>query len=70
MSAFIHFICTHEQKAAANRLAARLATDAKPGAIILLEQDEWDVLQTMRSVQIGDVVNPGVHIKEIPGGQE
>lgn len=60
-NSFIHFLCKEENKEAAVRLGRKLAEEAKPGAIILLDKEEWDVLSTMRTVQIGAVKNPGIH---------
>lgn len=61
---YIHFLCKEDDREATMSLASKMAKEAKPGAIILLTKEEWNVLTTMRTVQIGNVM------KEIPGGQE
>lgn len=58
---YIHFLCKEDDKGATLSLARKMAEEAKPGAIILLTKEEWAVLTTMRTVQIGAVLNPGVH---------
>lgn len=61
---YIHFICKEEDRETAIALCAKLATEAKPGAIILLNRKEFDLCKTMLSVPIGNVVNPGVHLND------
>lgn len=45
----------------ANSLAMKLAKQAKPGAIILLTTQEFEMAKNMHVVEIDTVINPGVN---------
>lgn len=57
---FIYLVETDNEGAAAS-LAMKLAEKSKPGAIILLTKDEFEIVRNMHVVEIDTVINPGVH---------
>jgi hypothetical protein len=59
---FIYLVDSGDEKVAKS-LAIKLATEAKPGAIILLTTQEFKMAKTMHVVEIGDVIDIGVHKK-------